>query len=449
MDEFHRQFIEKIAQDAGFPAPGPGLVTGLDPSSEAIIRARTSSAAKMRHLPPEVAYALTGEMPLTESVETNVRLRQALERASDRSRALKKGVTHGLPGALAGGILGNLISNSGTGTAIGAGLGGLATGIPAYRQERKTQGRLGGELAGLRTAFQAAQDQAAMQQLEAIQQAQQAAQMQQMLAEQQEPRRRMKRASLEDNSKKPDAKDLIFDANDPYTHRRGKAFPFGDRDREEILVDTPTYGEKIASPQEAWEMQRLFQRVHGVAELQRGLEKGAQVGVSGGGQPPAPSASPSGPAGGGGAAPGPQAIKQPSMPSPGKPNMTAPAASTAGGTQLPKVQPLRQSAPPTAQPKVQFGKTGVEAQAQQSGGVPGGGAGPGGAAGAVAPPVAPPPASVTPGVIAAQPTGRPLPGTPPAPSPSAPVPPAFSGTPAQSSSPPIVSMPTTPAVGNP
>ena len=444
------EFVRKIAQDAGFPPPGPGLITGLDPMSEAIIRARTASAAKMRHLPPEVAYALTGEMPITESVETNVRLRQALERASDRFRALKKGLAHGLPGAIAGALLGNLISDSGTGTAIGAGLGGLAVGYPAYRAERKIQGRLAEELARLRTAFQAAQDAAAEQQLEAIQQAQGAAELQQMLAEQERPRRRTKKASLEaklaglvDDSSKPDAKDAIFDASDPYAHRRGKAVPFADRDREEILVDTPTYGEKIASAKEAWEMQRLFSKVHAVAEIQRGLEKGATigVGVSGVGGPPAPSAPASGAGGGGGVAVQAGGIPKPAMPPPGRPAMTAPAASAAGGMRLPKVPAVRSTAPPTARGAVQFGSTGVtpKLQNQASGGAPGGGAGPGGAAGMVVAPVVPQAGTPLP-AAEAQPPARRAPGAPPlgvqAPQ----------GTPIQ---PPVVSPIVPPSVGMP
>lgn len=345
MDQFTHESLIKLAQDVGqrygIPFPGmektaeaPSYVGGLDPQTEWMLRMRTAAAAKMKHLPPELAYALTGETPLTTSPESNVRIQQALERAADPKRALKRGLGYGIPGAALGGLVGHLVSGGEPlATAAGAAAGGGGLGYSAYRGERKMQEMLANQLAQARTEYQASEEQALMQQLEAqaqMEQAMQAEQAAQEMAQyQQRGRGRTKQAAqLDERVNQP------YDASDPGRKWRGTPPRLGsERDSEEKLVDTPTmgvgWGEKRSSAIEEAEDDRLRRIVMGVAGEMRHLEKGAVaspptgagVGAMGSPRPPSPSG------GGFGTSIPPRQSSNPTSPA----SIKAPPAGTAGG----------------------------------------------------------------------------------------------------------------------
>lgn len=298
MDTVHRKIFEKIAQDAGFSeAAGPGFLVGLNPQEEWLIRKRTESASKLRHLPPELAYALTGEMPLTESPEANIALQRALEQASSRKRSKLVGLGYGLPAAAAGAVLGHLLSQGDLASTIGGGAAaGAGVGYLAHRGEKEKQRRLAEQLANLRTQYQVAQQQATAQQEQAMQELAQAqANEEQMRRFQRGKRQKVAQSTLSEASVErlrrlskrglPKVGGLQsgslddkrhFDASDPGRHYKPGLPWASDRDREEVSAESPTYigrfgGERYGSLDDT-----LRAQVSYVLSQMRMMEKSSQ-----------------------------------------------------------------------------------------------------------------------------------------------------------------------------
>ena len=303
MDQFTHESLIKLAEDAGhaygIPYPGMektaeegvGYVTGLDPQTEWMLRMRTAAASKMKHLPPELAYAMTGEMPLTTSPETNIRIQQELERAADPSRAKKRGVGYGIPGAALGGLIGHLVSGGDTtATAAGATLGGAGLGYSAYRGEKNMQRLLANQLSQARTEYQAAEEQSLAQQLEAQEQMQRALEAEQAAQEMQayqQRRGRYKRA-FDERANQP------YDASDPGRKWRGTPPRLGsERDTEEKLTDTPTYGvgwgEKRSSVDLRQFVRDLARNMRSFEKQAANIQTGSGMGAMSSPRPPSPS----------------------------------------------------------------------------------------------------------------------------------------------------------------
>ena len=156
--------LTKVAQDLQF-------AMGLSPDEESLVHRRTESASKLRHLPPELAYALTGDLPLTNSPGANVELQKALEMAKDPSRSKLMGMAYGLPAAAAGALLGNLVSGGDMAATLGgAGVAGAGVGYMAHRGEQAKQQRMGGNLARLRGQYDQARSFAVQQAMQAVEQ---------------------------------------------------------------------------------------------------------------------------------------------------------------------------------------------------------------------------------------------------------------------------------------
>jgi hypothetical protein len=328
MDQVHHQIFEKIAQDSGAPeAAGPGFVTGLSPQDEWLIRKRTAAASKLRHLPPELAYALTGEMPITDSPAANIELHRALERASSRGRSKLVGLGYGLPAAAAGAVLGHLLSGGDPyATAAGGAAAGGGVGYLAHRGEREGQRRLAGQLAGLRTQYQVAQQQAMAQQQEALMEQAQAEALQRQngmmrgrkaggqrkaaqanyndaVIEQLRRRTRhglpkqagMMSGSLDDKRN--------FDASDPGRHYKPGLPWVSDRDREEVSAEAPTYIGRFGGERYGEADAELKTQVISMLASMRSMEKDSQGTGGGTGNQMAPTGAgpmkPPSPSGGG------------------------------------------------------------------------------------------------------------------------------------------------------
>lgn len=208
--------LTKVAQDLQF-------ATGLTPDEESLVHRRTESAAKLRHLPPELAYALTGDLPLTTSPGANVELQKALEMAKDPSRSKLTGMAYGLPAAALGALLGNLVSGGDTAaTLAGAGVAGGGVGYMAHRGEQAKQQRMGGNLARLRGQYDQSRSMAVQQAMQAMEQQTMADELERALGSLQQRQGQGGQRYLP----MPKAADIqmsagpFFDASDP---KRGKS----------------------------------------------------------------------------------------------------------------------------------------------------------------------------------------------------------------------------------
>lgn len=207
--------LTKVAQDLQF-------AMGLTPDEESLVHKRTESAAKLRHLPPELAYALTGDLPLTNSPGANVELQKALEMTKDPSRSKLTGLAYGLPAAAAGALLANLVSGGDTAATLGgAAVAGGGVGYMAHRGEQAKQQRMGGNLARLRGQYDQARSFAVQQAMQAMEQQTMADELERALGSLQQQQGRGGQRYLP----MPKAADIqmsvgpFFDASDP---KRGK-----------------------------------------------------------------------------------------------------------------------------------------------------------------------------------------------------------------------------------
>jgi len=167
MDSVHTQIINKIAEETG----APRFVHGMHPSDEWLVRKRTEIASKLKHLPPDVAYSLTGPVPLTTDPETNIKMRQALDRAASKHRSKLVGAGYGIPAAGAGAVLGHLLSGGDPAlTAAAAALAGGGVGYMAHRGEKKKQEDIARRLDQVRGQYQGAVEDARERQEAARQQ---------------------------------------------------------------------------------------------------------------------------------------------------------------------------------------------------------------------------------------------------------------------------------------
>lgn len=186
-NQFH-EVAMKIAQEVG-GQEAARFVAGLHPEEDYHIRKRTELAARLKHLDPETAYALTAGYPLTDSPAANIRMQQAQERAMSRSSAPLAGAGYGIPAAGAGAVVGHALSEgSPWATAIGGILAGGTAGYMGHRGERKRQEALAEGMVGIQDQYRAELQAAAQKQMEAQRQmamVQRARMMQHLLAQQQ------------------------------------------------------------------------------------------------------------------------------------------------------------------------------------------------------------------------------------------------------------------------
>lgn len=155
-------FLRKLAADLG--VGDEEFVLGLPPQAERMIQRRSRAAERMSHLPPELAYALTGEMPTFRSVRANVDLQRALREAGSKRRSTLAGIGYGIPAAGAGGVLAHVLSGGDPwATGAGALAAGGGIGILAGTAERARQRELAGQLVRLRSQYQQAEEAAAKQ----------------------------------------------------------------------------------------------------------------------------------------------------------------------------------------------------------------------------------------------------------------------------------------------
>jgi hypothetical protein len=166
-------------------------VVDLPRKDEEMVRRRSRMAAKLKHLPPELALAVTsmfpgggGGLPIYREPGENVEAVQALRQATDPNRATRAAVGYGLPAAAAGAILAHLVSGGSTAATLGgAAVGGGAVGALAHRGEKAKQRSSAVDLLGKQDQYQQLRDSliqqrlASMQQQEASEQAVQKAAM--------------------------------------------------------------------------------------------------------------------------------------------------------------------------------------------------------------------------------------------------------------------------------
>lgn len=296
MDNEHRAILAKVAQDAG--VTDINYVAGLDPQDEMLIRNRTMLASKLKHLPPGLAYSLTGGLPLTDSPETNIALQQALDEAADSGAGTRSGLMYGLPAAAAGALLGHLAGGGDVATTALSGAGaGLGVGAYARHRKRQRQRELAEGLHSVREQYQSALERAAAVEMESRQRMMRARRMealqrlaQQQQAQLQEHRSRENRLRKVDQVRKtatidPSASSAPkpFNAADP---RRSKLDEDVDRGSK-AMVDSyaGSVPEKLASTRIRW-------LVQSVAAEQRKLANysptGNQMGVTGSPAPQTP-----------------------------------------------------------------------------------------------------------------------------------------------------------------
>lgn len=163
MSNDHRQDAEVRAKLAeGLPED---MVFGLSPGQEHLVRARLRAAEKMPHLPPEVAYALTGGLPVFSTPERNLEAIRSLREAASPHKSKMTGAAYGLPAAAAGALLGHMLSGGDPAWTAGAGLAaGGAIGYGAHRGSLAAQRGRARRLAELSSQYQAVQDQIAQEQ---------------------------------------------------------------------------------------------------------------------------------------------------------------------------------------------------------------------------------------------------------------------------------------------
>lgn len=152
-------------------------VIDLPRKDEEMVRRRSRMAAKLKHLPPELALAVTsmfpgggGGLPVYRDAGKNVEAVQELRKATDPNRALRTGVGYGLPAAAAGALLAHLVSGgSPAATVGGAAVGGGAVGALAHRGEKAKQQRSAVDLLGKQEQYQTLRDQLIQQRIQAMQ----------------------------------------------------------------------------------------------------------------------------------------------------------------------------------------------------------------------------------------------------------------------------------------
>ncbi|MBU1743258.1 MAG: hypothetical protein KKC37_17115 [Proteobacteria bacterium] len=161
------------------------FVIDLPGRDEKMVRRRSRMAAKLKHLPPELALAVTGilpggggGLPVYREPSKNVEAVQALRKATDPNRSKLVGAGYGLPAAAAGALLGHLVSGGNTGaTLAGAAAGGGTVGALAHRAEKKRQGQESERLLQSSANYESLREQLVQQRLQAMQEEAMAQQM--------------------------------------------------------------------------------------------------------------------------------------------------------------------------------------------------------------------------------------------------------------------------------
>jgi len=306
MSNDHRQDAEVRAKLAeGLPED---MVFGLSPGQEHLVRARLRAAEKMPHLPPEVAYALTGGLPVFSTPERNLEAIRSLREAASPHKSKMTGAAYGLPAAAAGALLGHMLSGGDPAWTAGAGLAaGGAIGYGAHRGSLAAQRGRARRLAELSSQYQAVQDQIAQEQAAAYEA--------QMRAQQTQSRARGLRSKT--GAAKPEF-GRLFDLG-----------AFKSKQRAAAVANSGGTGDSSLGPTTEGRGM-LYEDWYNIGDLGKGAAAtGNAMGVTGAPRPPSPSTAPGAPKPPSvmGAANAPRLVAPPQAPKPSA-NLSMPGAVT-------------------------------------------------------------------------------------------------------------------------